>query len=243
MKVSVVIPAYNEEKHIADTLKHVFAQTRPADEVIVVDNNSTDKTAEIAHNMGAKVIHETKQGQAHARNTGFNSAKGDILARTDADSIVPPTWLADIEKAFSETKDLVGLSGPIVYYDLNYTHAHIALLSNLFNNACKIIYGNNIMIGPNSSLRKSAWEKIKHDVWSDDSLIHEDIDISIHLSKVGEVRFDTHLVVKTSGRRIKNNPSSFFFGYSKKNLPMIKAYKIDPILTKIGARLESDHQT
>lgn len=240
MKVSVVIPAYNEEKHIAQTLQHVFQQTRPADEVIVVDNNCTDKTADIARSLGATVIHEASQGLTPARNTGFDVAIGDIIARTDADTMVPPTWIEHIERSFMENDELVGLSGPIAYYDLKTTDAQITLLTKLFKEVCKVIYGNTIMIGPNYALRKSAWEKIKNDVCMDDSQTHEDIDISIHLSKVGRILFDKNLVVQTSGRRIKNNPSSFFFGYSKKHLPMIKTYKLDPILTKIGAHLESE---
>ncbi|MHC4525627.1 MAG: glycosyltransferase family 2 protein, partial [Planctomycetota bacterium] len=56
MKISAVIPAYNAEKYIARAIKSVLQQTRPADEIIVVDDGSADKTAEIVRGFGNKVI-------------------------------------------------------------------------------------------------------------------------------------------------------------------------------------------
>ena len=75
MKVSVVIPAYNEEKYIVDCLKALSNQTIAPDEVIVVDNNSTDKTASLARQAGAKVITVLEPGITPARTAGFNAAK------------------------------------------------------------------------------------------------------------------------------------------------------------------------
>lgn len=243
MKISVVIPAYNEEKTIADTLSHVMNQSRPADEVIVVDNNCTDATASIAKKLGARVIVEKTQGMTPARNAGFNAAKGEVIARTDADTHVPHDWIERIERSFHENDELVGLSGPIVYYDLKVNDTQIALLARIYRHTCKLIYGNEIMIGPNYALRKDTWLKIAKDVCMDDHHTHEDIDISIHLSEFGLVHFDKKLIVRTSGRRIKNNPSSFFFEYTQKHFPMIKSHKIKPMLSKIGSLAESDDQT
>lgn len=230
MKISVVIPAYNEEKNIRAVLKHVFDQKVAPYEVIVVDNNCVDKTAEIAREMGAKVIHEKVQGLTPARNAGFNAAKGDVIARTDADTQVPRNWLEKIDKAFSKDPKLVGLSGPIVYYDLKM--GQLTALVKVYRQTCKLIYGSEIMIGPNLAIRKSAWKKIKDEVCMDDKNVHEDIDLSIHISEVGKVHFDKSFIVKTSGRRIKHNPTSFFFGYTKKHFPMIKHHTKLPARTK-----------
>ncbi|MCX7955942.1 MAG: glycosyltransferase family 2 protein, partial [Patescibacteria group bacterium] len=82
MTISIIIPAYNEEKYIENALKSLVNQTEKPDEVIVVDNNCTDKTIKIAKKyqkkLPLKIIHETKQGIAYSRNTGFNKAKGEI---------------------------------------------------------------------------------------------------------------------------------------------------------------------
>ena len=87
MKISVVIPAYNAEKHLARAIDSVLSQTRPADEVIVIDDGSTDATAEVAGSYGDKVIflQQENAGVSVARNTGIEAAAGDWIAFLDAD--------------------------------------------------------------------------------------------------------------------------------------------------------------
>lgn len=86
LKISLVIPCYNEEAGIAAVLEDV---PNIVDEVIVVDNNSTDRTAEIASKMGAKVVSETKQGYGAAYKKGFAETTGDVIATLDADGMYP----------------------------------------------------------------------------------------------------------------------------------------------------------
>lgn len=92
MNISIVIPCYNEEESIGpvlDSLPKVY-------EVIVVDNNSTDKTGEIARSKGAKVVFEKKQGYGAAYQAGFKSATGDIIATLDGDGQYPAERILDI---------------------------------------------------------------------------------------------------------------------------------------------------
>jgi len=84
--ISVIIPAANEEKTLPFCLASLKKQTFSNFEVIVIDNNSTDKTAAVAQKFGAKVVSEKKQGIIYARERGFQEAKGEIIARTDADT-------------------------------------------------------------------------------------------------------------------------------------------------------------
>ena len=93
MKVSVVIPALNEEGIVGKTIKSV-----PADEIInagydleiiVINNNSTDNTAQEAQEAGAKVILETNRGYGNAYKRGFKEADGDIIIMGDADGTYP----------------------------------------------------------------------------------------------------------------------------------------------------------
>lgn len=83
LKVSVVIPAYNEEKSIFKTVKDFFQPC--VDEIIVVDNNCTDKTPELARKAGAKVIKQPLQGYGFAIRKGLEEAKGDVIIVTEAD--------------------------------------------------------------------------------------------------------------------------------------------------------------
>lgn len=82
-KVSVIIPAYNEEKSISRVIKD-FSKSY-VDEIIVVDNNSTDRTGKLAKEHGAKVVKETKQGYGFAIQRGLKEAKGHIIIVTEAD--------------------------------------------------------------------------------------------------------------------------------------------------------------
>jgi len=83
-RVSVVIPAYNEEKGIKKTVKDF---SKPyVDEIVVVDNNSTDKTVSIAKQSGAKLVNEKKQGYGYAIRRGLKEAKGDIIILTEGDN-------------------------------------------------------------------------------------------------------------------------------------------------------------
>lgn len=88
--VSVVIPAYNSEEFIGEALSSVMGQTLPVAEIIVVDDGSTDRTADVAARLGVSVIQQPHQGIAAARNTGIRAAKSEWIALQDADDIWEP---------------------------------------------------------------------------------------------------------------------------------------------------------
>lgn len=213
MKVSVVIPAYNEEKYIKKCLQSVLNQKTKADEVIVVDNNSTDKTAQIARNMGVKVIRERVQGMTPARNRGFNTAKYEIIARCDADVVVPRNWIAKIKKNF-ENKQIDGLSGPVAYYDSKLITKSPLPSKLLYKSLSVVTKGKKYLVGPNMVITRKIWKKVRNKVNLDDRKVHEDIDLTLNIYKVGgEIEFDPALIVKFSARRIIKNPKSFFLEY------------------------------
>jgi glycosyltransferase involved in cell wall biosynthesis len=87
--VSVVMPAFDEEAFIAEALDSVLAQTYAPVEVIVSDDGSTDRTAEIADGYGARVVRQDRSGPAAARNAGLAVARGEYWAILDADDVMP----------------------------------------------------------------------------------------------------------------------------------------------------------
>lgn len=93
LKISVVIPCYNEENGLPATFKLIPSYI---DEVIVIDNNSTDQTAKIARDFGARVINETNQGYGYAYQRGLKEARGDIIITGDADGTYPIHKAAEI---------------------------------------------------------------------------------------------------------------------------------------------------
>ena len=92
MKLSVVIPGYNRAHLIGETLRSLLQQTRPAEEIIVVDDGSTDDTAGVAESFGktVRVIRQANQGPAAARNTGFAAATGEFIHFFDSDDLAAP---------------------------------------------------------------------------------------------------------------------------------------------------------
>lgn len=103
--VSVVVPCYNEEQGIAVTLSDMPAWV---DEVIVVDNNSRDRTAEIARQLGAKVVHESIQGYGAAYKRGFRSATSEIIVTMDGDGTYPRSFIPVLlDVMFDEDIDFI----------------------------------------------------------------------------------------------------------------------------------------
>lgn len=100
--ISFVIPAKNEEKHIADTIYAIKQHAVVTDyEIIVIDNDSTDTTADIAANLGAKVIHKTGGTIGAARNAGVAQAQFPVIVFIDADVSLTSSWQQEIQSTLS----------------------------------------------------------------------------------------------------------------------------------------------
>jgi glycosyltransferase involved in cell wall biosynthesis len=97
LKITVISPCLNEEQGIEQVLR---SMPEFVDEVIVVDNGSTDKTSEVAHAYGARVIREDVRGYGRSYKTGFASAKGDIIITLDGDHSYPPDAISYLLEAF-----------------------------------------------------------------------------------------------------------------------------------------------
>ena len=116
--ISVVIPAYNEEKLLPKCLTALRNQDfKKPFEIILVDNCSTDKTAEIGKKYRCRVIREPRKGQIFARQKGCLKARGKIIAMLDADSIPVRNWLSVIFREFTNTSDELGAITNIFTYE------------------------------------------------------------------------------------------------------------------------------
>ena len=108
VKLSVIIPAYNEENYLPATLDAINATLTDDAEVIVIDNESTDATRDVAIKRGAMVVTETEHNIGKVRNTGAGAASGDVLVFIDADSIVRPGIFERIVEAMSDERCVGG---------------------------------------------------------------------------------------------------------------------------------------
>lgn len=120
-KLVVVIPAYNEEGMIGDTLDALLVQTRAPDAIVVVDNNSTDRTRSIVESRRANharihIVHETNKGTGYACRAGFrfaiDSCGATVVARIDADTLPDLEWIETIAHYFALRPDKLVVTGP-----------------------------------------------------------------------------------------------------------------------------------
>ena len=185
LKLSFIIPALNEERYIADCIDSIWAQSHKPFEIIVVDNNCTDKTAEIAKKLGCRVVKERKQGLSHARNKGAQIAKGNILCFIDADSIVTKNWVKEAQKSFQDgrVKVVDGLllfshTNPIkkVVYNIYILFVYVGII------LARIFLNKHFLTGNNTAIKKDVFNKIG----GFDPVVSEQIKISKKFWKIAD---------------------------------------------------------
>lgn len=201
LRLSLVVPAYNEEKYLGGCLKSALANSAGNFfEIIVVNNNSTDGTQAVAETTpGVKVVLETKQGLTSARQGGYRAATGDILAYVDADSLPPAGWAARVIREFSADPNLALLSGPYYYYDIPWWQKF--LVRAWYFAALPVYWSTGYMAtGGNFAIRKSVLDKMGG---FDENIefYGEDTDIARRAHRFGQVKFSLTFVMPTSGRR------------------------------------------
>jgi glycosyltransferase involved in cell wall biosynthesis len=212
LTLSIVIPAYNEEDHLKACLDAIANQTVKPLEVIVVDNNSTDKTAALARKYQfVTLLKEKKQGIAFARNKGFNTVKADIIGRIDADTIIPPDWVEYAVKFITAHSDSL-LTGGGYFYDLGLPRSSGWFMEQFAFRANRFILGYYIAWGSNMVMRRELWEAVKKDVHNDPG-IHEDMDLAIHLHARGYIiTYHTDWKVGVDSR-VKARPREMHMDY------------------------------
>jgi len=169
MKLAFVIPAYNEEALIGKCVESVLAEVKRSGrdcEIVVVNNNSTDRTAEIAAAAGARVVDEKQKGIVSARDAGFHATTAELVANIDGDTMVTPGWLDIVFDEFEKDPRLVCLSGPYVYYDLNpwqrfLTGAFYGLTTLIYWLNRYVLRVGSVVQGGNFVLKRDAWIKAR----------------------------------------------------------------------------------
>jgi glycosyltransferase involved in cell wall biosynthesis len=198
--ISVVIPALNEQRYLGRCLESLAHQDYQGSfEIIVVDNGSTDATAALASGFGAKVISEARRGIAWARQSGFVVAKGDIIASTDADTIVPADWLSRIDRLFRQHPEAVAVAGHFLLLDgpivvrlaIRFSLILMPLIIKLQPQLWQ--FG-----GFNFAVRSQAFTTVGG--FNTHVGFGEDIDLCQRLRRLGRVVFSPELVVLVSGR-------------------------------------------
>ena len=230
--ISVVVAAFNEEKYLTACLSSIVNQEYPKDkfDITVVDNNSTDNTAQISREFGVNVVEEKKQGNTFALRKGMGDARGDIIAVTDADSQVPPNWLLLISKAF-ENPEIVAVTGRA---NVDIEPRMVGTLMSAFYTGFINLsswFGKPNLSGFNLAVRRDAFLKVGgiNPLFA----MSPDVELGLRLKKVGKIKIVNGLCVLTSGRRWKSGFAPALWEYAKGYVYANWLHRPPPIKQKI----------
>ncbi len=177
LTLSIVIPVYNEQRYLKACLDSIAQQSLMPNEVLVVDNNSTDQSLEIAKKYPfVRIIQEKRRGIAYARSAGFNAAQSDVIGRIDADTRLDLDWAERTLEYLKLNNHTQAVTGDCYFYDFPFRRLFHAMHKTTYYVLQRWIAGTNILWGSNMAVRRSAWQNVK-DQCSAANNIHEDISV------------------------------------------------------------------
>jgi glycosyltransferase involved in cell wall biosynthesis len=204
---TVIVCAHNEAAVLPACLHSLLAQTRLPDEIVVINNASTDETGALASRIPhVRVVDEPRKGLVVARETGRRAASGDILVYVDADCRAPLTWMERIERRFLRDPTLIAISGPYRFYDWDWwgralVRAYDLTLAPATQLLVKhVLRIGTIFYGGNFAVRRDALARIGGFDTSID--FHgEDTNLGRRLLAIGKVSLVQDCYLHTSARR------------------------------------------
>lgn len=200
--VSVVIPARDDAEMLAQCLAALAHQSRRADELVVVDNGSSDATGFIARAAGARVIEEPVPGIPRAASAGYDVARCDLIARLDADSIPGEDWIRHAVQRFEADPGLSVLTGIGDFYGatpLVHKLGRAIYLRGMFVSMTPWL-GHPPVFGSNFVMRREVWTELAGEVHREQRNIHDDLDLSLHIKPWMTVEYDPDFNVMLSAR-------------------------------------------
>ena len=208
LTITTIVCAYNEARLLAACLHSLHAQTRPPDEILVINNASTDETRAVAQSVpGVIVVDEPVKGLVVARETARRVAHGDIVAYVDADCRAPIVWLERVEARFRRSAP-IAVTGPYRFYDWDWSGRTLirlydclvapptnALLHHGFGVGA-ILYGGNFAVRRDALAEIGGFDRTVE--------FHgEDTNLGRRLTPVGRVELAPECWVWTSARRYR----------------------------------------
>lgn len=208
MRVSVAVPAYNEESVLDGCLRCLRKQTVPC-EIVVCDNNSTDRTCRIAKKYADRVVKEKRQGVAHAFNAASKAATCELVAFTGADCEVPEDWIEKFLPAFDDPK-VIACFGPV--HSTGRSFRRTLKYYSIFDRVLvkfKISWG---ISDANMIVRKRILEHVGY--FDPEVQMMEDSHLVTKIRRYGRFRFFNDNVVMTSPRKFeKEGVGNTFLNY------------------------------
>jgi cellulose synthase/poly-beta-1,6-N-acetylglucosamine synthase-like glycosyltransferase len=203
MKISVLIPCHNEEQSIQPCIESCLKQTRPPDEIVVVDDGSTDRSAEILEKFGDHIkvitIPHATGNKSYAQEIGLRHITGDIFIATDSDTILDAKFIEIIEHDFANNPNTAAVAGYVKSLKHNWLTAcreiDYIITQNLHKRAQSII--NFVGVVPGCAAAYNTQTFKKHITFDHDTLT-EDLDFTYRFHELNlRVAFNRQAVVYT----------------------------------------------
>ncbi len=208
--ITIVIPALNEAELLPRCLASIMPSARAIGaRVLVIDNNSTDATAAIARQAGAEVIPEPQPGVVYALQRGLSAATTEIVAFTDADTVVETGWIAAIQESF-RSADVVAVTGPILFERMGF----LSLSRWLYR---------HLLFGCNMAIRRVAG--LAAGGFNDQFNLACDVALGWELKRRGRIIYDARVRVTTSSRRFQARPLSTATSYLLNHFWMVMFHR------------------
>lgn len=204
--LSVVIPCRNDAPMLAVCLRALAAQTRLPDEIVVVDNASTDATREVCAQAGVRWHYERLPGIPAATASGFDAARGELLTRLDADSVPQPDWLERMEELLTANGADTVVTGPGDFYGGNPVLCWIARTVYIggYHWSMQRLLGHPPIFGSNFGLHRELWETLRTRVHRELPQVHDDLDLCYQLEPGTRVLWVPDLAVGVSVRPLQS---------------------------------------
>lgn len=204
-EVSVVIPVRDDADHLRVCLAALARQSVPPAEVVVVDNGSSDGSAEVARAFGARVFLEPRVGIPAAAARGYDAARAPLLARLDADSVPPEDWVERVVGALTRHPEADAVTGVGVFHDAPPGLRH--LLAVLYLGAYYLLglaaAGHHVLWGSSMALRQEAWAAASGRVHRTETEVHDDLDLALALGPAARIHLLPSLRVGVSARSLR----------------------------------------
>ena len=195
MKISLIVPAFNEEKLLGTTLACIREATKGMEvELIVCDNNSTDRTAEIATQAGARVVFEPVNQISRARNTGAAAASGDWLVFVDADSFPDRALFAELAEAIAGGR-CIGGGATVRFDDADRAAQGAVAIWNAISRGMRWAAGSFVFCEAGAFRALGGF--------STELYASEEIDFSRRLKRRGRMTILHRHPLRTSGRKVR----------------------------------------
>lgn len=200
--ISVVIPVKDDERMLARCLRALALQSRAPDEIIVVDNGSSDASAAVARDAGARVLRCDEPGIPAASSCGYDAASGDIILRLDADCVPGAGWVEAMAGAFAARPDVSVFVGAARFIDgpRPLRRSLAAAYLSAYAIVTTPTLGHLPLFGSNLGFRRDAWRSIRSGVHRVDPELHDDLDLAYHFGERHRIRYLPHAAMGMSMR-------------------------------------------